>query len=191
MKKIGLLAVVILFTQWGKAQESQPKELLAPSFFGVQAGFLGMDIYNEMPIADKIALRSGVGFLGGIWGGTLHDKTGFALYPVLNVEPKYYYNIDSRAEKGKNTKNNSGNYISLATSFVPNWFTISNAESRREIKRANKLFFIPTFGIRRNFAENFNYEFKVGYGYGISFGEGKTASGMTTWDLGFKVGYDF
>lgn len=125
--------------------------------------------------------------LAGIWGGTFYDKAGFILIPSINFQPKFYYNINKRAEKGKNIKNNGANYFSIQTRYIPNWFAISNYKN---VKVISSISFIPTYGLRRNFGKNFNYEFKVGLGYATTIGEEKNSSG-TVLDLGFKVGYDF
>ena len=105
----------------------------------------------------------------------------------MTLQPKFYYNIGRRAEKGKNTKNNGANYLGLQVRYIPNWFVISNTEN---VSLSNQINFIPTFGIRRNFSENFNYEFKAGLGYGTTFGEKFNNSGAVL-DLSIKVGYDF
>ena len=57
----------------------------------------------------------------------------------------------------------------------------------------NTLAIIPTWGFRRNFLENFNYEFKIGLGYGISYRDSENVNNEkgAIMDLGFKVGYDF
>lgn len=155
--------------------------------FGIQAGLFGVNLYNESKIADNTTIRSQIELYGGVWGGELYEKTGFILYPSLSIEPRYYYNLQNRANKGRNIKNNSANYFALLVSYTPDWFSISNYD---DLKLSNKLRIIPSFGIRRNFAKDFNYEFYLGYGYGFTFGEKENTSG-DAFDLGLKVGYDF
>lgn len=185
MKKSFIIFTLILLSNFSNAQTTNSN--IEKSVTGIQAGFLGVDLYNESKIAENFVLRSEINLYAGIWGGSMYEKTGFILYPSLNLQPKFYYNIDKRAKKRKNIKNNGANYISLQTRYTPNWFAISNYDN---INLSNQISFVPTFGIRRNFGGNFNYEFKVGYGYGFSFGEKKNTSGGY-FDLGFKVGYDF
>ncbi len=157
------------------------------SITGVQFGLFGLELYNESRIGEKFVLRSQLALNSmAFWGGDFYRKSGYAIAPSINLQPKYYYNINKRSRKGKNIKNNSANYISMQTIYIPNWFVISNNDN---IKISNQISLIPTFGIRRNFGGNFNYEFKIGYGY--NFLLEKNIIGSGTIDLGFKIGYDF
>lgn len=188
MKKTILLSAILLTTAFSNAQTSTSHTAtVEKSVTGAQIGLFGLDIYNEAKLTDKIALRSEASLFPAIWGGDMYAKTGFAFYPALTLQPKYYYNIAKRAENGKNTKNNSANYFGLQVRYIPNWFVISNDKN---LSLTNQLNFIPTFGIRRNFAENFNYEFKTGFGYGTTIGYDKNVSGAVL-DLSIKIGYDF
>ena len=149
---------------------------------------LVLDFYNERSLSDKSAFKSEFSLYGGFRSGAIYDyKKQYFLYPVFNIEPKYYYNIDKRAKEGKNIKNNGANYLSVSVSYIPDWFVISNYKVGN-VK--NRVRVIPTFGIRRNFGDNFNYEFNAGVGYGYTFDKGKSNS-YTAIDLGLKIGYDF
>lgn len=181
MKRL-ILVFFIITSLTVKSQNDVEKNLT-----GAQIGLFGLDIYNESKILTNTSLRAEASLYPAIWGGDFYSNTGFALYPTLSLQPKYYYNINKRVEKGKNTNNNSANYVSLQLKYTPDWFVISNHDN---VKIYNQVYFIPTFGIRRNFSENFNYEFKVGFGYGTTVGyQNKITGGVM--DLGFKIGYDF
>ncbi|MRI63447.1 hypothetical protein EDM00_05515 [Ornithobacterium rhinotracheale] len=179
MKKLVLAAAALFVFNTSQAQVEK-------NITGMQLGLLGLDVYNEARLSDQVALRSQLALNAGIWGGSVYDKTGFILLPELSLEPKYYYNIVKRGKKGKNTKNNGANYLSMQVNYSPNWFAISNYD---DLNIKNVISFIPTFGIRRNFAQDFNYEFKFGVGYGFVLGEDGN-NGVIP-DLSFKVGYDF
>lgn len=183
MKKTILLLGMLSISALSNAQITTVEK----SITGAQIGLFGLDVYNEAKFADKVALRSEASLFPAIWGGDMYAKTGFAFYPAISLQPKYYYNIAKRAENGKNTKNNSANYLGLQVRYIPNWFVISNDKN---LSLTNQINFIPTFGIRRNFAENFNYEFKAGFGYGTTIGNDKNLSGGIL-DLSIKIGYDF
>ncbi len=181
MKKLSFILVVILALKMGYSQNVEK------NITGVQFGLFGLELYNESRIGEKLALRSQLGLnSGGFWAGSSYKKPGFVIAPSINLEPKYYYNINKRSAKGKNIKNNSANYISIQAVYIPNWFVISNYDN---VEVSNQISLIPTFGIRRNFGKNFNYEFKVGYGYNFLLEDNTSGSG--TIDLGFKIGYDF
>ena len=182
MKKIILLCFFGISTSIF-AQENASVE---KSLTGVQVGLFGADVYNEAKLAEEWVLRSQFSLNSSIWGGDLYSNTGFALTPSLSIAPKYYYNLKKRSENGKNTTNNSANYLSLRIDYFPNWFVISNVKN---LSVNDGIFFTPTYGIRRNFAENFNYEFRAGLGFGTLF-KGNYGT-QTRLDLSFKVGYDF
>lgn len=157
------------------------------SITGVQLGLFGTELYNESRISKNFALRSGVGLnLANISGGD--GKTKYTINPFLSLQPKYYFNINKRAENGKNIKNNSANYFSVQMRYSPDWFNISNDN----LQLYDEISLIPTFGIRRNFGDRFNYEFKIGYGYKYTFNVNKGQNvSNDAFDIGIKVGYDF
>lgn len=183
MKKRILLSAFSLIAFLGKAQNTNVEKNIS----GAQIGLFGLDLYNETRIVNKTTLRAEASLFPAIWGGDMYGKTGFAFYPSLTLQPKYYYNIGKRAEKGKNTKNNSANYFGLQVRYIPDWFVISNTKN---VSLSNQINLIPTYGFRRNFAENFNYEFKAGLGYGTTLGNDYNTSGAVL-DLSIKIGYDF
>jgi hypothetical protein len=54
--------------------------------------------------------------------------------------------LSKRNSKSQDITNNSGTFISLKTSYHPDWFVISNYED----DIISDISFIPTWGIRRN-----------------------------------------
>ncbi len=182
MKKT--ISLLILFTTLGvKSQNIEVEK----SITGTQIGLFGLNIYNESKLFENTSLRTEMSLNPIIWGGTMYPNTGFAFFPSISLQPKYYYNLKKRNEKGKNTAHNSGNYIGLQLGYTPDWFTISNYD---HFTMYNQVHLVPTFGIRRSFTKSFNYEFKVGLGYGSTFGYENNQSGAVI-DLGMKIGYDF
>jgi hypothetical protein len=103
------------------------------STYGLQTGFLGVWAHNETKLTNSIALRSEIGFDSGIWGGDFYNGTGFLMTPVITLEPKLYYNLDKRFRNAKRIDGNSGNFISLKTSYHPDWFVISNKDNVKVI----------------------------------------------------------
>ena len=182
MKKYFFILSLLIISSICKAQNSQ----INKSVTGLQIGLFGVDFYNESRLSNELALRSELSLFPAVWGEDLYTKIGVAFYPAITLQPKYYYNLSSRIEKGRNTKNNSANYLAVQFRYIPNWFVISN----KDVEIRNQIHVIPTFGIRRNFAENFNYEFKAGLGYGTTFGYDQNQSGAVI-DLTLKLGFDF
>ncbi|MGM0634558.1 MAG: hypothetical protein ACQESK_00725 [Bacteroidota bacterium] len=136
-------------------------------------------------------MRFEIGLDSGIWGGSYYDDTGYVITPVLTLEPRWYYNLNKRVEKSKNIAGNSGNFVALKTSYHPDWFTISNYDN---IAVISDISIIPTWGIRRNIGNHFNYEAGFGVGYRYIFAENAGYSeneSEVALNLHLRIGYRF
>lgn len=167
---------------------------------GVQTGFLGIWVHNEKKLSSQIALRGEIGFDVGITGssffnseigGTIYNKTSLFLTPVIILEPRWYYNLNKRLSKSRKIEGNSGKFVSIKTSFNPDWFLISNNDNIRVI---NQISIIPTWGIRRNIGNHFTYETGIGLGYRYIFAksagyiENQSEGAL---NLHLRIGYRF
>lgn len=164
MKKI-MVFLILGFNLNVNAQEASVEK----SIFGIQAGFgsgVGIWVNNESKWSNSIALRTEIGLENDFTVGDHYDGAGFILQPVLTVEPKYYYNLVKRNSKGRNTANNSGNYLSVKTSYHPDWFVINLDDN---VTKTADLAIIPTWGIRRQIGNHFTYETALGFGYRIVY----------------------
>lgn len=178
---------ICLFTIISNAQDASVEK----STYGIQTGILGIWAHREVKLSNEIALRAELGLDAGIWGGSFYPKTGFLMTPVIRLEPRWYYNLEKRQSKSKNISGNSGNFLTIQTSYHPNWFTISNYDN---VKIADQISIIPTWGIKRNIGRHFTYETGIGIGYryifaksvGYSKNEGETAA-----NLYLRIGYRF
>lgn len=157
-----LIILCSLFSYVIFAQEAAVEK----SIFGIQTGFLGIWVHHEAKLSNTLVLRSELGFDSGIWDGSYYDKTGFLMTPVLSLEPRWYYNLAKREQKEKRIDGNSGNFLSLKTSYHPDWFVISNQD---QVKVISDLSIIPKWGIRRNIGNHFNFETGLGIGYHYIF----------------------
>ena len=164
MKRV--IAVLILaFNLNVNAQEVSVEK----SIFGIQTGFgvhTGIWFNNESKLSNSIALRSEIGLENDFTVGDHYDGAGFILQPVLTVEPRYYYNLEKRNSKGKKTANNSGNYISIKTSYHADWFVINLADN---VTKTADLAIVPTWGLKRQIGNHFTYETAVGFGYRVVY----------------------
>lgn len=161
------------------------------SIYGVQTGFLGAWVYNESKLSDEIALRTELGLDAHIFASSFLNRTGFILAPTINLEPRWYYNLNKRVNKSRRTANNSGNFLSLKGTYRPNLFTISNYENTYVIPNISV---IPTWGIRRHIGRHFNYEAGIGIGYNYIFA--KSVGYLENRDeaalnLHLRIGYSF
>lgn len=187
MNKIILLLLICGMSLTANSQDASVEK----SIFGIQTGFLGVWGHNESKLTNQIALRSELGFDTGIWGGSFYDKTGFLLAPVITLEPRWYYNLNKRERKSRRIDGNSGNFLSLKTSYHPDWFVISNYE---DIRIVSDISIVPTWGIRRNIGNHFNYETGIGVGYAYFFAKDAgylENTGEVAVNLHLRIGYRF
>lgn len=140
MKKKLYTIVLCAVTLAAKAQGVSVEK----SVYGIQIGFLGIWGHRETKLTNTIVLRSELGLDSGIWGGAFYEKTGFLMTPVITLAPRLYYNLNKRANKMRRTDGNTGNFISLKTSYHPDWFVISNTENTSII---SDISIVPTWGI--------------------------------------------
>ncbi|WP_426486699.1 hypothetical protein [Flavobacterium sp. 2] len=172
MKKIFLL--VILGVNLNLSAQNATAE---KSIFGVQTGFIGLWANNESRLVNNFVLRSEIGIEHDIAVGDQYDGAGFIFQPVLTLEPKLYYNLSKRSHTGKNISKNSGNYVSLKTSYHPDWFVLNLDDN---ITKTADLAIVPTWGFRRVVGEHFTYEGGAGLGYRIVFLKSNYYNGHAT-----------
>ncbi|TDE31405.1 MULTISPECIES: hypothetical protein [Flavobacterium] len=164
MKKV-IIVLILAFNLNANAQEVPVEK----SIFGIQTGFgvhTGIWFNNESKLSSSIALRSEIGLEKDFTVGDHYDGAGFILQPVLTVEPRYYYNLEKRNVKGKKTANNSGNYVSIKTSYHPDWFVINLADN---VTKTADLAIVPTWGLKRQIGNHFTYETALGFGYRVVY----------------------
>lgn len=189
MKKITTILVCFV-SVLATAQEIQKKEVsVEKSIFGVQTGFLGIWVHNEMRLTNEIALRTELGLDSGIFLNS--DTFKFLMTPVVTLEPRWYYNLERRSSKNKSIKKNSGNFFSIKTSYNPDLFTISNADN---VGAINQLSIIPKWGIKRTYFGNLTFETGAGFGEVFYFRENATnfdKKSEFAIDLHLRIGYTF
>jgi hypothetical protein len=187
MKKIFLTLIFCGLTFIAKSQTTSVEK----STNGIQIGVLGIWFHNETKLSQQIALRGELGLDSGIFGGSIYDRTGFLMTPVITLEPRWYYNLDKRVSKSRNITGNSANFISIKTSYHPDWFVISNYDN---LKVVNQVSIVPTWGIKRNIGNHFTYETGIGIGYRYIFAKSagylKNESEVAL-NLHLRIGYRF
>ena len=171
---------VILLGLTAQAQEPSVEK----SIFGVQTGVLGVWGHNEVRLSTKISLRSEIGLNSGFFSGT-ENTSSFILFPIITVEPRYYYNLVKRFHAGKNTQKNSANFLTAKVSYVPDWFKISNES---HISVADGISITPKWGIKRTISKHFTYEAGIGMGYYALFDSNENGVAV---DIHLRIGYTF
>lgn len=188
MKKTLITLTLCGLTLFAKSQNTSVEK----SMFGVQTGVLGLWAYNEVKLSNSIALRTELGFDLGIWETTYYDNydSPFILTPVIVIEPRFYYNLKKRYQNSKSIDGNSGNFIALKTSYHPE-LALFNTD---DAPLVSDFAIIPTYGIRRNLGEHFNYEAGIGLGYSYTFAERagypEDESGLEL-NMHLRIGYRF
>lgn len=188
MYRILFLFILILLPLRSHAQVTAS---VKKSLWQIQTGILGVYFSKESRLSNRWALRKEVGLNFGYADGFFMEKPLITWVPNLNLEPRWYYNLHKRMEKGRKISGNSGNYIAVRTAFFPDWFVISNYPDMSTIP---SLSIIPTWGIRRHIGKHVNYEAGLGFGYGVSFD--KSVGYLTNetgldFNLQLRIGYTF
>ncbi|WP_340201720.1 hypothetical protein [Ascidiimonas sp. W6] len=187
MKRILLTLIFCGLTLIAKSQNASVEK----STYGIQTGFLGVWGHNESKLSNQIALRTELGLDTGIFGSDVNDIDGLILIPTITLEPRWYYNLNKREKKSRRIDGNSGNFISLKTTYHPDWFVISN---QNNINFISDISIIPTWGIRRNIGTHFTYETGIGIGYVHYFKEDNVIllnQSDVVVNLHLRIGYRF
>lgn len=185
MKKITISLFLILTSLSAMSQDASVEK----SIFGIQTGFLGAWAYNESKLSDEFSLRTEVGLDVSVFDSFFIPGEAKTVWsPVINLEPRWYYNLNSRKEKGKSIANNSGNFLSVKLSYHPDLFVIS---STKNITIPNQISIIPTWGIRRNIGKYINYETGFGIGYNRILDNVFGDKGEVIANLHIRIGLNF
>lgn len=198
MKKIKPLLAILLapiFSVYAQEATDEPGVTdsgVEKSIINVQTGILGVWASYEAGLSNTLALRAEAGLDAGFYYTYATRKTVFMAGPSVNIEPRWYYNINKRAAKDRNTSNNGANFLALSVRYLPDWFTLSN---EKNYNIADQLFIVPKWSIRRNIGNsNFNYEAGIGLGYQHVFLKqyGYTEDDSKAYlDLHVRLGYTF
>ncbi|WP_298895173.1 hypothetical protein [uncultured Psychroserpens sp.] len=193
MKNIVLTLLLFGITCISNSQnitETLQKPSVEKSTFGIQTGYAGLWIYNEFRLLDQIALRIELG-LNAYDNDDFYPDAGFLFTTAITLEPRWYYNLDKRLNQSKRIDNNSGNFFALKTTFHSNDLLIKFGDDARIV---DNLAIIPTWGMRRNIGQHFNYEAGIGVGYIHYFAKNSGFTkdkDETAINLHLRIGYRF
>lgn len=124
---------------------------------------LGIGVSMENRLSKSNTLNSEINLnFSAIYNSS--QKFAYALYPGVTTEFRQYYNLNKRAKTGKNTLNNSGNFLGLTTGFL------FEPLIRKDIDIQNLFVFNPAWGIQRSLSNKINFEGRLGWNfkYGLS-----------------------
>lgn len=185
------LCLTTLFLILSTLSFSQNTESVESSVYGIQIGLLGVSGYNETKLSNSIALRSELGLEMGfnISNNPYGDDVKFILIPQIRIEPRWYYNLNKRVDKGHSISKNSGNFLTLSMNYLPNLFTIDNLDYDVEVAEA--ISFIPKWGIKRTYGKHFTFETGIGVGYIRYLNNQVINKNEIGVDLHLRFGYTF
>jgi len=156
MKKTFLTAVLCGFTFVAQSQD------IEQFTYGIQAWISGVWAHTEAKIAGNTVLRTEVGLDGLQYKERTSDRIQYLYAPVFRLEPRFYFNFGDSLKRSGKIRGNRSSFIALATSYHPDWFTISRST---ENVVYSSISMVPTFGIRRDIGNHFTFETGIGVGY--------------------------
>lgn len=184
-----LLVLAAFATLSLHAQEEASEPSVEKSVFSIQTGIFGLWVNHELGLGRKIALRTEIGIEPFTVTDNATDQSDVILSPVLTIEPKWYYNLDRRARKGRNTANNSGNSIGLLMHYNAPLFVIGDSK----ILEPNHLAVGAKYNIRRVYGKHFNFEAGFAAGALSYVGNDPFYEDGTNFllDITVRIGYTF
>jgi len=182
MKRLSILALLVLFTftTYGQEKTTFKTEKVW------RINFLNPGAELELPTGEYSTFSTGVGIgYGGGYPDLTSEVNGFIyiIAPFIDLQQKWFYNINKRIQKDKIVDNNSGNFISArfitrGPSVVDNVFRTSDYNFA----------FGPTWGIQRKYGKNFHLLFDIGPQYYVGTeGKGNIFPFMFQLNLGFDL----
>ena len=193
IKKFYIAITACFCFSYSQAQETTAS--VEKSIFNIQTGLVGFWGSHEARLSNTIALRTEVGF--DLWYYETYRNSigerdkGVALVPSIALEPRWYYNIKKRANKGRHIANNSASFLTVAIEYYPDLFKIGGPDY---LYVPNQISFIPKWGIRRSIAKsNFNYEAGIGLGYLLYLDKDNPYRDQSdvAVDIHVRIGYTF
>ena len=152
--KMSLFIVAILLgsiNSYSQTAKSQHKVYI-PLWIGAGYGY-------ELKVADQFTISAQADYRAYI-GDDNFAVDNFVFSPRVTIEPRYYYNLKKRAEKGKNINSNSANYFSLDMSYE---LPVGLSGMRDFPQQTFRI--LPTWGIRRELSEHFTMDFGIYVGF--------------------------
>ncbi|MDA6071806.1 DUF3575 domain-containing protein [Flavobacterium sp. AC] len=135
----------------------------------------GFDSKNTL--YSELSIGAGYSYNG------FYDESNFYIFPMINEQFRHYYNLEKRAQKGKRTARNSGNYLALNALY--NFKSISSNEKYRELDPSFTIAVL--WGLQRTYKGRFNLDFNIGPG--INFDKYDTEfSPVANFTLGWVIG---
>lgn len=131
-----------------------------------------------------LSFSTGIGYNGG-YPELTQGGSGFIyiIAPFAEVQNKWFYNFQSRENKGKNINNNSANFVSLRV--LAKGKSLADNVTR---KSDNDVAVGPSWGLQRVYGKNFHLLFDIGP---VFYFDAEGNSGFFPINVQLNLGFDF
>lgn len=159
------------------------------SMFKTDFNFSGIGVAYEVPLSKKwtVDLSTGIGASANVMNSyDVRWDVNRSPSAYFKSEFKYNYNIKKRFKKGKNTINNSSNYLGIQTKYITPRFS----DNPYLFTSHNVLATEVHWGLQRSLGGNWLFNFHTGLGYAHDFDLGKNDTSSNLYlALGLKFSY--
>lgn len=138
----------------------------------------GLTFEKSVSNTNTVSLDGNLSF-----GGNYSSNNGWQLLvsPLIRSQFRHYYNFDRRNSDNRKTTGNSGNYISICTSYYFKSFNV-------EAFNVNDGFNLGgTWGLQRTYKSSFNINLNAGLGYNFSQNQQKKIVPLINFTLGWSL----
>ena len=180
-QKLFVLVVLSLFSILLKAQDTTTVEpVTTVSNHSISIDVLSLTYNYEHSLGKSFTVVGRAGFQSA-YGYSSQFGARYFVSPAISIEPRYYYNLNRRADKGKRTYNNSANYLAITSWYLFNPIIAHNTTG------SSFALVAPNWGIRRVYGKSFLFEFNMG----VSYSMGKYVDKHWAPFLNLRLGYAF
>lgn len=155
MKK-ALLVVALVFSTALLAQETPETNT---QFSG---NLLIPSLEYEVSTGSKTSLDLMLGT--GFAYRSTNGESGYAIFPTVQAQYRFYYNFAKRLDKGKKVSENSGNYFTALADFTSGNPILGDLTSQADYA----IFVGPAWGLQRVYNSGFKLNLNLGAGIGFN-----------------------
>jgi len=192
MKTFTVTFIFLLFVLFVTAQDIQYKSFRTSKYSPDlseelhKISILPLGYSYERKLADEFTFEAGVDFSFDIYYADEDALEDYALVvnPTFHFEPRYYYNLERRYERGRNVTNNSASYIGIYSELRLDPII---EENKGYWPVYDRFKIGPVWGIQRNLGRRGYINFNLGYGLVIDENKHANYDGFGRLTLGIRL----
>ncbi len=167
-----MLAPLVASAQSENFAEKPSTETTQSVSLNLQLPFsAGLHYAYELPIARRATIIGRIGADAyASWGYNMWSGNWsyLAITPTIDIEPRFYYGFDRREAHGRSTAGNAGSFLALQVkNMMPFGYVSDN-----DLYIAGATFITPMWGLRRVWADHWQFEFTAGAHLGLGWNGG-------------------